>query len=386
MLERPGSGAVVSVGRRRRGATKQQAAEGTVVRAYLSVIVLLIGIFGPIAAFVYMRISAAANADYTPPPVSVAAAVAREESRVAYLDAVGTIKAIRGVDLTSESNGEITALNFDSGDAVEAGQLLLVLNDEVEQASRLNQIATRELAEIVFERDRQLLAQNSIARTQYDRSKADLERARAQLAETEARLRNKRIHAPFTGTLGIRRVELGDYLSPGTVIATLQDRSALEIDFAVPARFSPQLRIGQQIELSVSAFPDQTFQAELAAIDARVDPGTRSLLLRARISEPGGLVPGMFARLRVDLGGARSVVTVPETAVTYSLQGNAVFVITPTEEDGMTATARIVTVGDVREGRTAILDGLNAGERIVTAGQNKLYRDVRIVIDESVDL
>jgi membrane fusion protein (multidrug efflux system) len=386
MLERPGSGAVVSVGRRRRGATKQQAAEGTVVRAYLSVIVLLIGIFGPIAAFVYMRISAAANADYTPPPVSVAAAVAREESRVAYLDAVGTIKAIRGVDLTSESNGEITALNFDSGDAVEAGQLLLVLNDEVEQASRLNQIATRELAEIVFERDRQLLAQNSIARTQYDRSKADLERARAQLAETEARLRNKRIHAPFTGTLGIRRVELGDYLSPGTVIATLQDRSALEIDFAVPARFSPQLRIGQQIELSVSAFPDETFRAELAAIDARVDPGTRSLLLRARISEPGGLVPGMFARLRVDLGGARSVVTVPETAVTYSLQGNAVFVITPTEEDGMTATARIVTVGDVREGRTAILDGLNAGERIVTAGQNKLYRGVRIVIDESVDL
>ena len=356
------------------------------MRAYLSVIVLLVAIFGSIATYVYVQYSAIQNADFTPPPVTIAAGVARQETRKSHLDAVGTVKAIRGIDLTSESAGEITALHFDSGDEVEAGQLLLVLNDEVEQASRLNQIASRELAQILFERDRQLIQENSIPQTQLDRSKADLERARAQLAETEARLKNKRIHAPFGGILGIRRVELGDYLSPGTMIATLQDRSALEIDFSVPARFAPQLKIGQKIELSVSAFPDQTFAAELAAIDARVDPGTRSLLLRARILEPGGLIPGMFASLRVDLGSTQPVVTVPETAVTYSLQGNAVFVLEPTEEGGMTALARIVTVGTVRNGRTAILDGLEAGERIVTAGQNKLYRGVRVLIDESVRL
>jgi len=356
------------------------------VRAYLSVVALLIAIFGSIAALVYLQYSAGQNLDFTPPPVTIAAGVARQEERAAYLDAVGTVKAIRGIDLTSESAGEITALHFDSGDEVEAGQLLLVLNDEVEQASRLNEIASRELAEILFERDRQLIEQKSIPKTQYDRSKADLERARAQLAETEARLKNKRIHAPFGGTLGIRRVELGDYLSPGTVIATLQDRTALEIDFTVPARFSPQLQIGQQIDYSAKAYPGQTFGAELVAIDARADPGTRSLLLRARISKPGGVIPGMFASLRIDLGSNQSVVTVPETAVTYSLHGNTVFVIEPTEDAGLTALAHIVTVGEVRDGRTAILGGLEAGERIVTAGQNKLHRGVRVVIDESVQL
>jgi membrane fusion protein (multidrug efflux system) len=356
------------------------------VRAYLTVILLLLAIFGSIGGYVYLQISASQNADYTPPPVTIAAGLARQEARKTHLHAVGSIKAIRGIDLTSESTGEITALHFDSGDEVEAGQLLLVLNDRIEQASRLNQIASRELAEILFERDRQLLEQKSIPKTQYDRSKADLERARAQVAETEARLKNKRIHAPFGGLMGIRRIELGDYLSPGTVIAALQDRSALEIDFTVPARFSPQLKIGQQIEFSTNAFPDRTFDAELAAIDARVDPGTRSLLLRARISKPEELIPGMFASLRIDLGSEKPIVTVPETAVTYSLQGNVIYVVEPAEDDGLTASARIVTVGDVQDGRTAILNGLEAGERIVTAGQNKLYRGVRVVIDESVKL
>jgi membrane fusion protein (multidrug efflux system) len=356
------------------------------VRAYLVVILLLLAIFGSIGGYVYFQISASQNADYTPPPVTIAAGLARQEARTAHLDAVGTIKAIRGVDLTSESTGAITAVHFDSGDEVEAGQLLLVLNDRIEQASRLNQIASRELAEILFDRDRQLLEQNSIPKTQYDRSKADLERARAQLAETEARLKNKRIHAPFGGLMGIRRIELGDYLSPGTVIASLQDRSALEIDFTVPARFSPQLKIGQQIEFSTKAFPDRTFDAELAAIDARVDPGTRSLLLRARIAEPEELIPGMFASLRIDLGSEKPVVTVPETAVTYSLQGNVIYVIEPVEDGGLTASARIVTVGDVYDGRTAILNGLEVGERIVTAGQNKLYRGARVVVDESIKL
>jgi membrane fusion protein (multidrug efflux system) len=318
--------------------------------------------------------------------VTVAAAVARQETQKTFLDAVGTIRAIRGIELSSKTSGQITALRFDSGDEVAEGQLVLVLNDEIEQASRLNQIASRELAEILFERDRQLIDQKSIPQSQLDRSRANLEQARAQLAETEARLRNKRIHAPFSGTLGIRRVELGDYLSPGTKIASLQDRSILEIDFTVPARFAPQLRAGQQISFGVTAYPGQTFSAELAAIDARVDPGTRSLLLRARISEPEDLLPGMFASLRIDLGVDRSVVTVPETAVTYTLQGDIVYVVEPGSEGGLTATSRIVEVGEVRDGRAAIVDGVRSGERIVTVGQNKLYRGVAILLDESVQL
>ncbi|MEM8564029.1 MAG: efflux RND transporter periplasmic adaptor subunit [Pseudomonadota bacterium] len=354
------------------------------MRAYLIAIVLLVTIFGSLGSYFYLQQRALANAEYTEPPVTVASAIARHERWDGYLDAVGSIRAVRGVDLTSETAGEITAINFDSGDKTEAGVVLMVLNDEVEQAARLNEIATLELAEILYERDRKLIEQQSIPETQFDQSRADLARARAQLAETEARIRNKRIHAPFAGTLGIRRVELGDYISPGTVIATLQDQSELEIDFTVPARFAPRLAPGQPIELTVPAFPNKTFRAELQALDSRVDPNTRNILLRARLIDHAGLLPGMFATLKLLVERNSQVITVPETAVTYSLQGDIVYIVEEVDGGQYTALSRVVQVGDVREGRVAIQEGLSAGEEVVTVGQNKLYRGVTIVIDESV--
>lgn len=356
------------------------------MRAYLAVIALLLAIFGSIGGYLYLRFTALAATDFSPPPVTIAASISALESRGAFLEAVGTIKAVRGVELTSETSGEITAVNFDSGAEVKAGQLLMVLNDEVEQASRQNEIATLELAEILFERDRRLVEQKSIPQSQLDQSRADLARAKAQLAETEARLKNKRLHAPFKGSIGIRMVDLGDYVSPGTVIATLQDKSELEIDFTVPARFAPQLRPGLDITLRSNAFPGKSFQATLAALDSRVDPGTRSLLLRARILESEGLLPGMFATLRIDLDRDENFITVPETAVTYSLQGNVVHVIEAEEDGSLTAVSRIVEVGEVRDGRIAILQGLEDEERIITVGQNKLYRGVKVLIDENVAL
>jgi len=356
------------------------------VRAYLNVIALLLAIFGSIGGYLYLRFSALSEADHTPPPVTIAAAIASTETRDQFLDAVGTIKAVRGVNLSAETSGQITALNFDSGDQVETGALLLVLNDDVEQASRQNEIATLELAQILYERDLKLIDQQSIPQTQLDRSKADLARARAQLAETEARIRNKRIHAPFSGTIGIRRVDLGDYISPGTVIASLEDLSELDLDFTLPARYAPMLKPGLAIELRVDAYPGRVFSAELTALDVRVDTGTRNLLLRARLLESEGLLPGMFATLRVDLGQSRQAVVVPETAVTYSLQGDTVWVIEEQPDGALTATSRVVEVGETRGSSTAILSGLQAGERVASVGQNKLYRGVRVVIDESVEL
>jgi len=356
------------------------------VRAYFMAMGLLLAIFGSIAGTLYFKFAALATADFSPPPVIVAASVAQTETWRNYLDAVGTIRAVRGVDLTSETSGEVTAINFDSGDEVESGQLLLVLNDEVEQASRENQAAALELAQILFERDDELVKKDSVSRSRYDQSRADLARARAQLAETEARLRNKRIHAPFSGSIGIRRVQPGDYISPGTVIATLQDRGELEIDFTLPARYAPELRAGLELAVSVSAFPGRTFKARVTAIDSRVDPGTRNLLLRAGLLENVGLLPGMFATLRIDLDRPRQLVTIPETALTYSLQGNTVFVVEEREGGGLTAMSRIVEVGEVRDGRVAVLAGIDAGERVVSVGQNKLYRGVTILIDPDVKL
>jgi membrane fusion protein (multidrug efflux system) len=347
---------------------------------------LLLVIFGSIGAYLYQRFSAFANMNFTPPPVTIATSSAVLETWDETLNAVGTIRAVRGIELTSETSGEITEVLFDSGNRVEAQQLLVVLNDEVEKASRKNQIASLKLAQILFDRDQTLVEQKSIPQTQLDRSRADLERARAQLAETEARLANKRIEAPFSGTIGIRRVDVGDYLAPGTVIATLQDHSELEIDFTVPGRYTPKLRPGLPVTITVDAYPERIFAAAVTAVDSRVDPNTRNVLVRARLTEVEGLLPGMFAVLELDLGDRQQLITVPETAMTYALQGNTIYVIEPTDDGQLTATAKVVRAGHVRDGRVAVLDGLQAGDQVVSVGQNKLYRGVRVVIDEDLKL
>ncbi len=356
------------------------------MKAYAAAIALLLVLFGSIGGYLYKRFNAFANTDFSPPPVTIAASVANLETWSDTLNAVGTIQSVRGVELTSEGSGEIIEIRFASGDHVVQGQTLVVLNNKEELASRRNQAAAVELAELLFERDRSLIERHSIPQTQFDRSRADLERARAQLAETEARIANKRIEAPFSGTIGIKKVDVGDYLSPGTVIATLQDQSELEIDFTVPARYAPQLRAGLNVAVHVDAYPGRTFNAVVNAVDARIDPNTRNVLVRAQLEKDSGLLPGMFAELDVDLGDRQQLVTIPETAMTYSLQGNTVYVIEPTQDGALTANARVVRAGKVRDGRVAVLDGVSAGDRVVSVGQNKLFRGVRVVVDESVAL
>ncbi len=355
------------------------------MRAYLFVAVLLLLIFGGMAGFLFNKFSAFSSADFSLPPVVVAAATAREDIWETELEAVGTLGAARGVQLSAETSGEIIEINVKSGDKVEAGDLLLTLNDSVEQASRERQIANLELARLLFERDASLVEQKSIPQSQYDRSKADLDSAIATLAETEARLDNKRIVAPFSGTVGIITVKQGDYIESGTPITTLQDLTELEVDFSVPARHFPSLRKGLEIGVETAAFPDREFKATLQAVDALVDSSTRNLRLRATLDDGNGLLPGMFARLTVDLDVARTVVTVPESAVSYALHGDTVYLVNDWEMPGeLLADPRIVTTGPARNGRIAILKGVKSGDKVVTVGQNKLYRGARIELDDTV--
>lgn len=356
------------------------------MRAYLVVVVLLLGIFGSIGVYLYVRFTALAEMDFQPPPVTVAASVAKLERWDSYVEAVGTIKAVRGVELTSEESGEVIRINFESGGRVEKGQLMVILNDKVEQANLQSRKATLALAKLLFEQDQKLVKQQSISQIRYDRTKADMERAYAQVAEAEARLANKHIRAPFSGIAGIRQIDVGDYLSPGKVIATLQDPDDLEIDFTLPSQAAPLLKPGLYMELRVAAYPEKVFHARLFALDAKVDPSTRNLKVRAKIDAGEGLLPGMFAQLRVAFGVEEDIVTVPETAVTYSLHGNTVFVIEQGEDGGLISQPVVVSVGKTREGRVSILSGLAPDTRVVTAGQNKLYRGARVVIDEAVDL
>ena len=351
------------------------------MRAYLYVAVLLLLIFGGIAGYLYNKFSTFASMDFSPPPITVTGSVASTETWPATLEAVGTIRAARGVELAAETSGEIIAISVASSDQVSAGQLLLTLNDSVEQASKKRQQANLVLARQLHQRDASLIKQKSIPQSQYDRSKADLDAAIATLAETEARLDTKRIVAPFAGTLGIIAVKTGDYIESGTSITTLQDLTELEVDFSVPARYFPRLRRGLSVSVETAA-SDKTFPATLEAIDAAVDQATRNLALRARIQESDGLLPGMFAQLTIDLDQPMELVTVPETAVTYSLQGNTVYVI---EEgpDGLIVNPRVVQTGATANGRIAITEGLMAGDRVVSVGQNKLYRGANVVLEKS---
>jgi len=353
------------------------------LRAYVFVIILLVLIFGSIGGYLYNRYSELAATDFTPPPITIAAATAQTAIWPSELDAVGTIRAARGVELSAETNGEVIEINVQSGAEVKAGQPILTLNDGRERADRRRLEANLKLARQLYERDSSLIKKKSIPQSQYDRSLAELNSAIAQLEETDARLDDKRVIAPFDGTVGIVRVKVGDYIESGTPITSLQDLSDLEVEFAVPDRYAPSLRPGLAIALSVAAFPDRKFHATVTALDASVDAGTRNLMVRAQLRESEGLLPGMFARLVVDLDQPTRVVTVPETAVSYSLHGNTVYVLTQSKGQ-TTANPRVVKTGATRDGKTAITDGLLSGEWVVTAGQNKLYRDARVTIDDKV--
>ena len=355
------------------------------MRAYVFVILLLLLIFGSISGYLYNKFSVLKTMDFTPPPVTIAAAVAQTAVWASELETVGTVRAARGVDLSAETSGEIIAISVKSGQQVDAGQPILTLNNSSQRANRSKQEANLKLARQLYERDARLIKQKSIPQSQYDRSKADLDSAIAQLAETDAQLDNKRIVAPFAGTTGIIRVKVGDYIESGTPITNLQDLSELEIDFSVPDRYVPGLRQGLKIAVHTAAFPDRVFNATLSAVDAKVDGGTRNILVRASLDESEGLLPGMFARLVIDLDQPTQVVTVPETAVTFSLHGDTVYVLRQ-DKGQTTVQPRVVKTGATRDGQVAILDGLASGERVVTVGQNKLYRDAPVIVDDTVKL
>ncbi len=349
------------------------------------VVLLLLLIFGSIAGYLYNKFSALSGMDFSPPPVTIAAATAQTAVWASELEAVGTIRATRGVELSAETSGEIIAISVQSGEQVKAGQAILTLNNSSQRASRSGQEANLKLARQLYERDALLIKQKSIPQSQYDRSKANLDGALAQLAETDAQLDNKRIVAPFAGTTGLIKVKVGDYIESGTPITNLQDLSELEIDFSVPDRYVPSLRAGLKIAVHTAAFPDRVFNATLSALDARVEMGTRNILARATLTDSEGLLPGMFARLIIDLDQPRRVVTVPETAVSYSLHGDTVYVLLQTTGQ-TTAQPRVVKTGATRDGQIAILDGLLSSEWVVTVGQNKLYRDARVIVDDDVQL
>ena len=327
------------------------------------------------------------------PAISVDAATAEERPWQGRLPAIGTLKAFQGVDLTVEVGGTVQQVLFRSGEQVSLQQPLIQMDSDVEQASLGTAQAELGLARVEYERGRSLVNRQSISKSEFDRLSASLQKANASVAQLQAQLAKKRILAPFAGTIGIRQVDLGDYLSPGTPIATLQDLSKLYVDFFLPEQAVPKLAVGELVRFSVAAYPSEMFEGEIAAINPKVEDTTRNVQVRAMLINPDNkLLPGMFANLEVLLPGEQNLIVVPETAITYTLYGNSVYVIGEKKgEDGqvvkddkgqaeLVVERRFVETGERREGQVVILKGLQAGEQVVSAGQLKLDNGAHVSI------
>jgi len=328
-------------------------------------------------------------ANFTPPPRVVSAEYAREETWQPYLSAIGTLSAVNGVDLSGEVEGKVKAIHFQSGQLVKQGELLLEIDDEVEQANLKSFQARLKLAQLNFQRDEKLIQKRLTSQEQSDRSRAELDEVYALVEQTKATIAKKKIRAPFSGKVGIRRVNLGQYLSKGDALTTLQAMDAFYLDFSLPEQDYTQIYLDQELIFSVDAYPGQTFKARVKALNAKVDASTRNILVRAQFDNTQGLLlPGMFAAVKLMLKQNDRVVTLPQTAVTYSLYGESVFKVDQqgTNEEGapqLIAQRVSVVSGDARDDRVAIKSGVAAGDLIVIDGQVKLKNGTTIALANS---
>ncbi|AKJ98609.1 MULTISPECIES: efflux RND transporter periplasmic adaptor subunit [Pseudomonas] len=333
------------------------------------------------------------------PPVSVAVATATEQPWQARLPAVGSLKALQGVDLSLENSGTVQKVLFQSGQKVKVGQPLLQLDSDVESALLQTAEADLGLSQLDFGRGRQLVGSQAISKGEFDRLSAQMKKNQATVNQLKASLAKKQILAPFNGTIGIRRVDVGDYLASGTVIATLQDLSSLYVDFYVPEQTVPRLAVAQPVNVTVAAYPGQTFVGAISAINPKVEDSTRNVLVRATLANPDGkLLPGMFADLQVILPEVANAVVVPESAVTYTLYGNSMYVVTQkkaadgsVEKDDkdqpvLIAERRFVETGERRDGKVLVSKGVQSGEQVVIAGQIKLDNGTTIAIGDDKTL
>ncbi|TCK19244.1 membrane fusion protein (multidrug efflux system) [Thiogranum longum] len=351
------------------------------------VVLLLIVIFGGIFGWKYYSgMKMATMMSQPPPPAVIASAEVKAESWQPYLHAVGSVTATQGVFVTTEVAGQVHEIVATSGQKVKAGDVLLRLDDSVDKADLDGLVAQRTLAKLQFERARKLLKDKSVSRSDYDASRANLDSAEAAVAAKRALISKKTIHAPFSGQLGIADINLGQYLSPGDAIVPLQSLDPVYVDYNLPERYLPQVHVGQSVIIDVQAWPGRHFEGRISAINPGVDTGTRTLRLRATLDNPERLLrPGMFAEVSTVLPLRDNILTLPRTAVTYNPYGELVFVIQKTDK-GMTVLNRPVKTGEVREGRVEIIEGLKAGDLVVSAGHNKLRNGQPVTIDNSVQL
>jgi membrane fusion protein (multidrug efflux system) len=355
-------------------------------KRFIVAIILLALVGGGLVGFNMFRDRMIADifANMPVQPANVSTVTAEAGTWEPTIDAIGTVNASQGVDLTVEAAGIVKEIAFESNATVEEGQLLVRLDDVVQRAD-LEAAQTRlELDRLNLERARELAQRGVAASANLDESEAAFQVSTAEVARAQAVLEQRTLVAPFHGTIGLPRVDLGQYLAPGTRVATLQDLETMRVDFSLPEQRLADVEIGQALTVRIEGL-DAEYPGTITGVDPRVDPASRLFAVRATIDNTGGgLTPGQFVRIEVAQPAEPDIVALPQSAVTSSLYGDFVYVVRPSEENAEQLEARqvFVELGRRAEGRVEIRSGVAPGDRVVTAGQNRLFSGMPVTLEE----
>jgi membrane fusion protein (multidrug efflux system) len=355
--------------------------------AALVVVVLVGGVAG--AKFLQIRALIASGDKGGPPPETVSSVVVVTDQWDRSVETVGSIRAVQGADLSTETSGVITKLLFENGAEVKEGDLLVELDADSERANLRSAEAEAHLAQTVYERTSRLRANNTVPQSEMDAAESQLRKMNALVEQLRAAIRKKQITAPFSGRLGIREVNLGQFVNNGDKIVSLQSFDPIFVDFLLPQQLIAGLAPGQAVRVITDVYPDRDFTGELTAINSEIDPVTRNIRLQATLKNPGGeLRPGMFGRVILSLGAPEEVVKIPATALLRAPYGDSVFVLEEeTGEDGAKKTAarqRFVRIGRTKGDFVAVTEGLKPGETIVSAGAFKLRNGSEVLVSNDL--
>src|SRR6267378_1713495 len=354
----------------------------------LAVMVVFITTIG-FVKFMQIRAAIAQGASYQPPPEAVTTIITSNETWPATLNAIGTVAAVHGVTVSADLPGIVETISFDSGRRVNAGDVLVRLDARQELAQLAAAEAQRDLTRLDLERSRQLLQRGVVAQAEYDRLAAEAKQAEARVGEIRATIDRKQIRAPFAGTLGIRQVNVGQYLDGGSAVVPLQSMDPVYVNFSVPQQEVGVLKLGSEVHVSADSIPVGGPAGKVTAINSVVDEATQNVQIQAAFRNPHGtLRPGMFVEVEAGLGASAPVIALPASAVSYAPYGNSVFVVSdlkgPTGKSYRGVQQRFVTLGGGRGDQVAVLTGLRSGEEVVTSGVFKLRNGASVLVNNKI--
>jgi len=384
-LTRPGDPVEVAHGR---AEIVRPAARPKTVRWFIIVGLLLLLVLGAGYGFKWYRDKAIANffAGNKPPPAQIAAVTATSEAVPRFANGIGSLEAVHQVTVTPELGGRVTAILFTAGAWVKEGHPLVQLNDAPERGDLANFEAQARMAAVEVQRSQTLRDRQYGSQQQVDKDQMTLDQARAGIVKTNAILAQKLIRAPFKGRLGIRQVEVGQYVNPGAPLVTLTDLKHLHVNFTLPSTMRGQIELGQDVNVTTDSFPSRIFKAQITTIEPQIKADTRTIAVQATMANPDeALLPGMFVNAAVVLPAEPDRVVLPETAVDYTLYGDSVYVVREEGQDSsgkpvLKAYREPVKTGARWDGKVAVLSGVKPGDKVVAAGQVKLQNGAQVVV------